>query len=202
MTFSVGLPKVLRRNMGLNTFGESYNVLLGFSITIVVEILKWEGQKPRSKHEFAILITLCKHILSLRICLRWLQESLSGLGAEVLLHLAIVIINSFSENPFYWAVEKADISSSTLSLMKQWWAVFNELYNVCHRLLILRHSWLLYLIVSMARSFCLLTQFISFQRPCFVKNKGSGLNIFLFSFLFLFLFSFQFIFFILFLELG
>ena len=140
MTFSMSLPKVLRRTMGLNTFGESYNILLDFSITIVVEILKWEGQKPRLKHEFTILIMLCKYILSLRICLRWLQESLSGPGAEELLHLVIVIMNSSSENPFHWVVEKADISSSTLSLMKQWWAVLNELYNACHRLLILRHG--------------------------------------------------------------
>ena len=29
--------------MDLNTFGELYNILLGFNITIVVEILKWEG---------------------------------------------------------------------------------------------------------------------------------------------------------------
>ena len=42
MTFSISLTKVLRRIMGLNAFGESYNILLGFGITIVVEILKWE----------------------------------------------------------------------------------------------------------------------------------------------------------------
>ena len=42
MTFSISLTKVLRRVMGLNTFRELYNILLGFGITIVVEILKWE----------------------------------------------------------------------------------------------------------------------------------------------------------------
>jgi len=40
MTFSISLPKVLRRTMGLNAFGELYDILLGFGITIVVEILK------------------------------------------------------------------------------------------------------------------------------------------------------------------
>ena len=86
MTFLISLPKVLRRTIGLNAFRESYNILLDFDITIVVEILKWEGQKLKLKHEFTILIKLYKHILFLRICLRWLQESLSGLEVEELLH--------------------------------------------------------------------------------------------------------------------
>jgi len=55
--------------MGLNALGESYDILLGFGITIVVEILKWEGQKPKSKHEFAILAKFFKHVLSLSISL-------------------------------------------------------------------------------------------------------------------------------------
>jgi len=38
MTFLISLPKVLRRTIGLNTLGESYDILLGFGITIVVEI--------------------------------------------------------------------------------------------------------------------------------------------------------------------
>ena len=40
MTFLISLTKVLRRIMGLNTFRELYDVLLGFGIIIVVEILK------------------------------------------------------------------------------------------------------------------------------------------------------------------
>jgi len=101
MTFSISLPKVLRKTIGLNAFGELCDILLGFDIIIVVEILKWEDQKPKLKHEFTILIKLYKHILFLRICLRWLQEILSGLGAEELLHLVIAIMNSSSENPFH-----------------------------------------------------------------------------------------------------
>ena len=62
--------------------------------------LKCKGQKPKSKHEFTMLTKFFKHVLSLRICLRWLHKSLSGLGAEELLHLAIVMMNSSSENWF------------------------------------------------------------------------------------------------------
>ena len=168
MNFSISLPKVLRKTIGLNAFGELYDILLGFNIIIVVEILKWEDQKPRLKHEFTILIKLYKHILFLRICLRWLQESLSGLGVEELLHLVIAIMNSSSENPFHWDTGKGNISSSILSLTIRCWAVLNELCNTCHRLWILRYGWLLYLMVSIAGSFHLLTWFISSHKPCFL----------------------------------
>ena len=84
--------------MGLNALRELYDVLLGFGITIVVEILKWEDQKPKSKHKFAMLTKFHKYILSLSMCLRWLHKSLSGPGAEELLHLAITMINSSLEN--------------------------------------------------------------------------------------------------------
>ena len=40
MTFSMSFPKVLRRMMGLNDFGESYDSLLDFGMTIVTEVLK------------------------------------------------------------------------------------------------------------------------------------------------------------------
>jgi len=70
MTFLISLPTVLRRMIGLNALGESYNILLGFGITMVVEILKCEDQKPKLKHEFAMLTKFFKHISSLRIYLR------------------------------------------------------------------------------------------------------------------------------------
>ena len=43
MTFLINFPNVFRSTMGLKDFGESYDVLLGFGITIVVEFLKWLG---------------------------------------------------------------------------------------------------------------------------------------------------------------
>ena len=44
ITFSTSLPRVLRRTMGRNTFGLSYDVLFSLGMTIVVEILKYLGQ--------------------------------------------------------------------------------------------------------------------------------------------------------------
>jgi len=40
MTFSMSFPRVLRRMMGLNNFGKSYDFLLDFGMTIVIEVLK------------------------------------------------------------------------------------------------------------------------------------------------------------------
>jgi len=43
MAFSMSFPKVLRRMMGLNDFGESYNFLWDFGMMMVIEVLKWDG---------------------------------------------------------------------------------------------------------------------------------------------------------------
>ena len=40
MTFSISLPIVFRRTIDLKDFGESYNNLLDFEITIIVDFLK------------------------------------------------------------------------------------------------------------------------------------------------------------------
>ena len=155
----MSLPIVLRRMISLNALGELYNIFLGFGITMVVENLKYKGQKPKLKHE--MLTKFFKHVLFLRICLRWLHKSLSGPGIEELLHLAIVIINSSSENQFQGEKGK-DVSSLRTLLSMLWcWAVLKELCSMCYRLLISKHGWLLYLIVLIAGNFCLLTQFIN-----------------------------------------
>jgi len=44
ITFSTSLLRVLRRMMGQNAFGLSYDVLFGLGMTIVVEVLKYLGQ--------------------------------------------------------------------------------------------------------------------------------------------------------------
>jgi len=140
ITFTISLPKVLKRTIDLNTLEELYNVLSGFGITIVVEILKWKGQKPKSKYEFTILTKFFKHVLSLSICLRWLHEILSGPGAEELLHLAITMINSSLENLFQW-YEGTDSNSSRTLLLTIWcWAVLKELCSACHRSCISRYG--------------------------------------------------------------
>ena len=40
MTFSISLPTVLNRTIGLNNLEESYNGLLDFGIMTVVDLLK------------------------------------------------------------------------------------------------------------------------------------------------------------------
>ena len=44
ITFSTSLPRVLRRMMGRNAFGLSYDVLFGLEMTTVEEVLKYSGQ--------------------------------------------------------------------------------------------------------------------------------------------------------------
>jgi len=43
MTFSISLPKVLSKTIGLKDLDMSYEDLLGFGITMVVKILKWNS---------------------------------------------------------------------------------------------------------------------------------------------------------------
>ena len=40
MTFLISFPNVLSKTMGLNDLGVLYEVLLGFGMTMVVDILK------------------------------------------------------------------------------------------------------------------------------------------------------------------
>lgn len=77
--------------------GESYNSLLGFGITIIIEVLKCEGQCPSLKHTLVILIIILKHALLLMILLRCLHDNLSGPELDKLLHLAIELMNSSSK---------------------------------------------------------------------------------------------------------
>ena len=100
INFSINLSSVFKRMIGLNDLGVLYNALLGFGMMIVVEDLKWVGQHLTSMYVFAILIIFPKYNLSLRIHLRCLHDSLSGPRTDELLHLAIVWVNSSSENWF------------------------------------------------------------------------------------------------------
>jgi len=61
---------MLRRIIGLNDLGESYDFLLGLGITIVLEILKCDGQYPKLMHALAIWIKESRHSISSKIILR------------------------------------------------------------------------------------------------------------------------------------
>ena len=116
----------------------------------------------------AILIMFFKHNLSLSMYLRWLHKSLSGLGVDELLHLAIVLVNSSSENRTQVKDGENMISLRMFSSIWQCWAILKEECITCHRSLISRQGWSLYLIASIASSFHLLTQFMSSQDPHFL----------------------------------
>ena len=60
-------------------------------------------------YALVMLIMFFKHDLSLRIYLRCLHMSLSGLGVDKILHLAIVLVNSSSEKGFHEKVTKGAI---------------------------------------------------------------------------------------------
>lgn len=135
---------------------------------MVIDILKCEGQWPSSRHMLAILMIFFKHILSLIIHLRCLYESLSRLGVEELLHLAIELINSSSEKAPHDDDMKDGISSRMSSSMCQSEAMLNDKYSVNQRSFISRHEQSLYLTASIAGSLCLWTQPISSQGPLFL----------------------------------
>ena len=66
-----------------------------------------------------MLIMFLKHDLSLRMYLRCLHASLSGLGVDKILHLAIVLVNFSSEKKFHKEVVKGAISLRMSSSMYQ-----------------------------------------------------------------------------------
>ena len=163
--FLMSLPSVLRRTIGWKDLGWSYNCLLGLGMTIVDDLLKWFGQCPRLIQVSVMLMMLLRQSSCLRMALRWYHDNLSGPGVDELLHLLITCLNSSLENGFQNIVNLSLILSRTSMLIHWWSAVLKEEWRVLHRLLIVRHGWSPYLIASIAGSFHLLTQFISFQGP-------------------------------------
>lgn len=116
----------------------------------------------------AILIILFKQALSLKTCLRWLHNSLYSPGVNKLLHLVSAFKNSSSKKDSQKEGNIEAILSRISFLMLRCRTILKKLWKACYKSLISRHGWLLNFITSMAGSVCLLTQFISFQEPCFL----------------------------------
>ena len=165
ITFSISLPNVFSRTIGLEDLGESYNNLLGLGIIIVVDFLKWFGQYPRSIQVFAIPIMLIRHSSCLRMDLRWFQDRLSGSRADELLQLLIAILNSSFENRGQLTIGLSLLSLRTLMSTWQSKALLKDEWSAVYKLSSKRHGRPLCLIVSIAGSFLLLTQFINSQSP-------------------------------------
>jgi len=72
-----------------------------------------------------MLTIISKHLSFLMTHLRCFHEILSGLGADELLHLLIVIINSFLEKEFHGECCLDESSSNQDLLTCQLWAELN-----------------------------------------------------------------------------
>ena len=94
ITFSMSLPRVLRRTIGQKVFGLSYVNLFGFGMTTMVETLKYLGQYPRLMQALAILMTLERQVSFLTMIFQWHHVSLSGPGKDESAHLLIADKNS------------------------------------------------------------------------------------------------------------
>ena len=156
ITFSMSLPRVLRRTIGRNAFGLSYDCLFSLGMIIVVDILKWFGQCPRLMQAFAMLMTFERQVSFLMV-FQWRQVSLSGPGAEESAQLLITDENSnLEKGPQLWD----SLWSSSLRISTSTWrgsAVLNVLCKAVHRFSGVRHCRLLYLMASIAGSFLFLT---------------------------------------------
>ena len=106
--------------------------------------------------------------LSLIIDLIWLHISLSGPGANELLHFSIASIISFLENNFHLIVGLSEISSRKWVLTSLSWAELKDLWRVFYRSSNSMHGHPSYWIASIAGSLHFLTQFISSHGPYFL----------------------------------
>ena len=163
MAFSMSLPKVLRSTIGQKDLEWLYAILFGLGIITVEECLKWLDQCPRLMHTSAMLIMLKRQSSCLRMVLRCRHVSLSGLGADELLHFITVYLNSSIKNGFHVKVVLNPILLRTLVSTWQWSTVLKVAWRAPYKLSGVRHSWPSYLIASIACSLRLLIQFINSQ---------------------------------------
>jgi len=152
MSFS----SVLRRMIGWNALGESYDSLFSLGITIIVDNLKYNGYEPSSKQALAIFMILLRYASLLIIHLRWHHMSLSGPEVDELLYLVMVFKNSFLEKGGHSS--RALLEISWRILMLTWWSCtrLTIKWRVCQRSLISKHRQLLCLIASIAGRFLFL----------------------------------------------
>ena len=166
--FLTSFPIVLRRTIDQYDLGELDVALLGLEMTTVVEVLKWVSQCSSSMQALAMLMNLPIQSLSLIIDLIWLHISLSGPGADELLHFLIALIILFLENDFYLIVGLSGISSRKWVSTSLSWAELKDLWRAFHRSSNSMHSCSLYWIASITSSLHFLTQFISSHGPHFL----------------------------------
>ena len=159
--FLTSFPIVLRRTNGQYDLGESNVVLLDLGMTTVVEVLKWVSQCPSSMQVLVMLMNLPIQSSSLIIDLIWLHVSLSGPGANELLHFSIALIILFLENDFHSIVGLSGISSRKWVSTSLSWAELKDLWRAFYRSSNSMYGYSLYWIALITGSLRFLTQFIS-----------------------------------------
>jgi len=97
----MSFPNVLRRIIGQNIFGESYNTLLGFGMIIKVDILKCNSQWLRSMHILAILTILDRYLSSSTKTLKCFQETWLSSRVDELLYFLIIFLNLFEKFSYF-----------------------------------------------------------------------------------------------------
>jgi len=102
------------------------------------------------------------------MCLKCSHNNLSEPGTDKLLQLAIVCMNSSSEKLDHLDKGNELISLSTILFISWNWAMLKDEWRACQRSFSSKQGRLLNLIILMAGSLHLLTQFMSSQGPCFL----------------------------------
>ena len=166
--FSKSFPIVLRRMMGWYNLGELKDALLGLGMITIVEVLKWDGQCPKSTQVLAISMNLQMQSSFLIIDLTWLHVNLSRPRADKLLYFLIVLISSCLENRFHSVGVLPKILSRKWMLTSLAWAELKKLWRAFHRSSSSIHRCPLYWMASTTGSFCFLTHFISSYEPHFL----------------------------------
>jgi len=94
MTFSISLPSIFNRTIGLNILEKSYKALVGLKMMMELDILKCNSQCPKLMHTLVMLMKILRHKQLLIMILRYLYNSLLGPRVNKLLHLKIALLNS------------------------------------------------------------------------------------------------------------
>ena len=157
---------MLSRTIGQNDLVELYKALLGLGMITVVNVLKWDGQWPKSIQVLAMLISLLMHSSFLIIFLRCYQNNLFSPRVEELLYLLMALmISTFKKGGYLVTFLLEPKRSGSIC----WFCTeLNELWSISQSSSSLMHEQPLYWMASIVGSFLFLTQFMSSHRLHFL----------------------------------
>ena len=134
----------------------------------IFEILKWDGQCPKSIQTLVMSMNLQMQSSSLIMDLIWLHISLFRLGVDELLHFLIASMSSNLENRFHSVVGLSGMLPRKWKSTSYSWAELKKLWSTFQRSSSSIYGHSSYWIVSTIGSLHFLTQFISFHGPYFL----------------------------------